>query len=614
MECDDVSRDHISCSTDGSFVSDRLSKSSDDRRHKKKEKKKSHGSDKRRKKHRLKKEKKRSKRKKKHKKGEKKRKLDREHDDEISKSSNSSSSSLDEHVRKSSDRKRDRQGRKRKKKSSNCKDADDERSEHENESGNNVGTANYQAVVVAEAIRNLLKDKLGFASELPLILIRLAGGTTFDLRQVSSANVAIGLQSIFEALEPFGVKKDDKGMWMFQNPSVAGPRDEMVLLRLVRSLLNDVGLTMDEIVSNIEEKRKNSERSEEEGLKQPTTMPLNGAILGVKGENIKDLTKQLLATFQSSDGKFRPQLAGLCKTIAEGESVSIDGLPDEKLKTSLENLFVACGLEKSEIDDDESDKEAVVEGTSKYPLMGFGIPDSTNDTVHIRLAAIMAACREGPPKRRMLGPMQKPTTQQAELEASALYGDPNLRQDEENESEEDEGPMLPGAARRKNAPALAPDLVKAQAEYRELELKATAAGIPMPLQQGGREEWMIVPGKYDFLSGVKSGQSIKNRGFQNKKSRDNEKPVAPIHPAVQAEMDAIMQAHQDARGPSLIDQHQAKLQKEKEAPAAYKKKEWKWRRDKDLDAGRRVDKDALGMILGGAADNLKTKFQGGFNG
>ena len=36
---------------------------------------------------------------------------------------------------------------------------------------------------------------------------------------------------------------------------------------------------------------------------------------------------------------------------------------------------------------------------------------------------------------------------------------------------------------------------------------------------------------------------------------------------------------------------------------------WKWNRDKDLDAGRRVDKDALNMILGGAGKDLKSKFQ-----
>ena len=90
---------------------------------------------------------------------------------------------------------------------------------------------------------------------------------------------------------------------------------------------------------------------------------------------------------------------------------------------------------------------------------------------------------------------------------------------------------------------------------------------------------------------------------------------APVHPAVQAEMNAIMQAHESARGPSLIDLHQSKISQEKELAANNRKgkKEWKWSRNKDLDAGRRVDKDALGMILGGAADELKSKFSGGFN-
>jgi hypothetical protein len=120
---------------------------------------------------------------------------------------------------------------------------------------------------------------------------------------------------------------------------------------------------------------------------------------------------------------------------------------------------------------------------------------------------------------------------------------------------------------------------------------------------------MLVPGEHDFLSSIKSGQASRN--FQNKKSRDNEEGAKPINPAIQAEMDAIMKAHADARGPSLVDQHREKKKLEKEA-AADTKAQWKWSRD-DLDAGRRVDKDALHMVLGGAADNLKTKFQGGFN-
>ena len=158
------------------------------------------------------------------------------------------------------------------------------------------------------------------------------------------------------------------------------------------------------------------------------------------------------------------------------------------------------------------------------------------------------------------------------------------------------------------------DMIEAQAKYRELELKSTSHGVSMPMNNGGREEWMLNPGKHDFLSGIKSGQAIKSRGFQNKKSR-GQKEAPPVHPAVQAEMDAIMEAHENARGPSLMDLHRSKKAEEKALASKNDngRKEWKWSRDKDLDAGRRVDKNALGMIMGGAAENLKTKFAGGFN-
>jgi hypothetical protein len=89
--------------------------------------------------------------------------------------------------------------------------------------------------------------------------------------------------------------------------------------------------------------------------------------------------------------------------------------------------------------------------------------------------------------------------------------------------------------------------------------------------------------------------------------------AAPVDPAVQAEMDAIMDLHRQARGPSLLEQHRLKKSEEKAEAEKGGKAEWKWSRDKDLDDGRRVDKNNLKMIMGGAASNLKDKFQGGFN-
>jgi Protein of unknown function (DUF3752) len=574
---DDRGDDH-SVSSTSSSVSSR-----EDRQHRKKNKKhKKH--DKKRKK---------EKKRKKHKKEKKRKRRDNE---EITDSSESENDRLD--------RKKDRKRRR--------KDSKKPRRDKEEEKSAKSTTPSSPVVLV---LHTLLKTKPDFASDLPIILIRLAGGTTFDLRQVTDPSIATGLKRLFLALEMYGVKRDDIGMWMFQPPPGSGRRDELVLLRVIRSLLNDAGLTMDEI-ARYEQHPPPFPKTREEpdtNMSSNNDVPAAQTSLEAAEQQIKRQTFQLLSKFQTQDSELGPQLIGLCKMIAEGESVSLDELPDEKLKSALVSLFDACGLEKSEMEgnEDTDEEKEEDEDDNNGPLMGYGLSENADDNVQVKLATIMAACREGPPKRRAAGPMRRPTTEQEEKEANALYASNHTSNDGEKE-EEDDGPLLPGEARKVRGPTLPPEVIRAQAEFRELQLKATAAGVDMPTQ-GGREEWMVVPGKYDFLSNIKSGQPMKSRGFQNKKSRDDEKEAAPIHPAVQAEMDAIMQAHQDARGPSLMDQHRAMKQKEKDATSTGGKKDWKWNRDDDLDAGRRVDKDALGMILGGAADNLKTKFQGGLN-
>ncbi|OEU21186.1 hypothetical protein FRACYDRAFT_234813 [Fragilariopsis cylindrus CCMP1102] len=445
---------------------------------------------------------------------------------------------------------------------------------------------NTRGQQLARALHNLLNDKPNFASELPLILIRLAGGTTFDLRAVTDSSIAQGLQTVFESLEIFGVKKQESsGMWMFQNPPGASRRDELVLLKLIRSILNEEGLTMDEVTKY--DKIRQQELSQENAQQQAATHD-DECLKPDERRAMKEFTIKILEKFLSKDSTLGSQLANLCKTIVEGESISIDGIPDEELKVALGSLFSACGLENGE----------------------------TNDAVQLKLAIIMSACREGPPKRKAVGPMRRPMTEKEEQDAKVLYSANKANEDKEDE-DDDEGPLLPGsvAARKDKSPNVPMEVIKAQAKHRELQLKCTAAGIEMPIEGGGREEWMLIPGEHDFLSGIKSGQAVKSRGFQNKKARGGEKAVAPVHPAVQKEMDAIMQAHQDARGPSLMDEHRSKLSMEKKQKlaAANGKNEWKWSRDDDLDSGRRVDKDHLGMILGGAADNLKTKFKGGFS-
>ena len=123
---------------------------------------------------------------------------------------------------------------------------------------------------------------------------------------------------------------------------------------------------------------------------------------------------------------------------------------------------------------------------------------------------------------------------------------------------------------------------------------------------------MLDPGKFDFLSSIKAGNPMKSRTFQAKSKGEASEPSSrAMDPKIKAEMDAIMQAHTDARGPTLVEQHRLKKKQEKEEKAG-KKGQWNWNRDKDLDSGRRVDKNALHMVLGGASEDLKKKFQGGF--
>jgi hypothetical protein len=121
---------------------------------------------------------------------------------------------------------------------------------------------------------------------------------------------------------------------------------------------------------------------------------------------------------------------------------------------------------------------------------------------------------------------------------------------------------------------------------------------------------MVTPGKSDFFDFIKTGQPMKSRKFQGK-AKQGGAEAEPMDPSVKAEVDAIMQAHETARGPSLMEEHQAARKAKQEQQAAAQNKPWKWTRDKDLDEGRRVDKDALQMVLGGAATGLKSKFQGG---
>jgi len=205
---------------------------------------------------------------------------------------------------------------------------------------------------------------------------------------------------------------------------------------------------------------------------------------------------------------------------------------------------------------------------------------------------------------------------------------PPTVENSESDDDDDVGPAPLGASRNSKTgrraargPSMPAELVKAMADRRKREFESVSSGgraAQVALDDNVREEWMLEPGQHELLQGIKSGGAMKNRTFKNEKNRgqqlSRDQGDVPLDPKVQAEMDAIKQAHAESRGPSLLDQHKQKIAKEKEArETGDGKQEWTWNKDKNLDDGRRVDTNALNMVMGGASTELKSKFQGTFS-
>jgi hypothetical protein len=263
-------------------------------------------------------------------------------------------------------------------------------------------------------------------------------------------------------------------------------------------------------------------------------------------------------------------------------------------------------LEQTEMEQDDSDDGDENNGDTSEPTMGYALPESRTELAKSMISSVMQVCRdEGMGKhggRRVVsGPMR-----QAEDYSGQQYDAPD--------ESDDEGPA-PFGSNLQASDLLTEDAIKAIADNRGRELQFAKSGI-MPASdydETVREEWMVDPGKFDFLSNIKSGQPARSRGFQPDGIVTGEAIVIQRKdPKIQAEIDSIMQAHEDARGPSLMELHRQK--KSQDAAQAMGKKgdtKFQWSREKDLDAGRRVDKANLNMVLGGAGSDLKKKFHGG---
>jgi len=537
-----------------------------------------------------------------------------------SSSCSTTSSHGDSYDRSSSKARHKRGGRKRDKKEKKKKRKKHRKKETSSRSQSEelLLERNY---ALADALCSLLQNYTALSGDLPVMLIRLCGGTTFDFSQMPDSGAAQCLDDVFSCLGPFGVVRDeDSAAWKWNNPaagsapglgsSTAGT--ELTLVRVVRALLEQIGLTIPAI-----DHFETSVSAQSASVKPPAAVVAHGHTHTIEQQKYREEQRvlrqatDLLKQFGQAD--MAKELAGLCSMILEGESVALSGLSNEQLRTALESLFDTCGLEVCEMEassDEDDDEEQQEDANHHSEGTGYGLPETNDEGSKALLQSVLNVCRttvETNSMPIMKGPMLPP--KDYDTSAAVAAHDGKLHESLSSDDEEDgEGPLPAGLAKAKSF-AESNELVKAKAARRARELECVKHGVDFDASIDGnaREEWMLVPGKFDFLSAVKSGQPIRSRQFDGKsKAGVSEKAVDP---KIRAEIRAIHQAHEEARGPSLMEQHRAmKRQEAEEKLKSSDSSSWKWSRDNDLDAGRRVDKDALNMILGGAGKDLKTKF------
>ncbi len=508
-------------------------------------------------------------------------------------------------------------------------------------------------------LHNLLSCHPDLSTELPYLLIKLCSGSSISLSQIqNNDSLKLKLRELFFELGCTNLNNnndsndenfifDDHGQWKHNHHQHNNDERALVLVKLVRFVMNQNGMTM-EAIHDFEMNIRigKEDREKEEVLMQSISLGTKKNV--IQEDKISSLVTMLLDTFQQSESQSESQstsslaqeLGSIMQMILDGEIICLDGLEDVSLKLTIEQLFLIIGLVKEEIEDDEEEQQEEnenyhdkddhekinIEKNDKHVTFGFTLPSFTSEgddetmieAIKNKLHKAIEASdiyhhkilqQKQSSRKKVIGPVL-PNSHVATSTSSYPTDGNKLDYHDDDNEDDDHGPAPFGShkaiARAMKGP-LPPIHLNEQANK------------PIESQ---REEWMMKPGEHNFLKGIISssnnGGGLKSRIFKNEKSNGFGGVIVeklPINPIIQQEIDSIMDAHQAARGPSLIDQHRVKVAEEKAAKAAAKVKkgaEWNWSK-KDLDADRRVDKNYLNMVMGGASKDLKNKFQGSYS-
>lgn len=548
---------------------------------------------------------------KRHKKSRHRRRRDESDEDESTSSMSSdsfSSSSYHRHHSKKRKRSKDskkKHKRKKDRKHRRHKTSRDNRSRSRSPSASNtapiIPTAPPGAHELANALKKLFTIYPNMASidegGIPILFIQLSRGTEYNLTHMPDKHLAGLLEEVFQSLRIHGMELLSSGAWKWGNAT----GNDLALLRLTRALLNGVGINMDTIqkYESIQHQQHSLQTQQQQQCQDQQSQMKNCADMETtqdedaikQKKRIERCASQLLDRFDrpedngtSTSASLANELTGICDAILEEESIQLDGIENAKLKASLAQLFELAGLEPVEVEDDDDDDDDE-ESTASNPndnedtaaatqnAMGYALPESNfRDSIASNVREVLRVCRF----RSTNGMECAPTSWAATKTLSTAA-------ETQPESSDEDGPAPLGS------------IAAAKATKRKRPNETSNIALAGAEKEGGREEWMMVPGEHDFLKGIISKSNFRGRTFKNSKSKSAAAPAAEtVNPVVLAEVQAIQQAYEESRGPSLLDAHR---QNKKEKQEDNKKQEWKWNREKNLDDGRRVDKNARHLVL-----------------
>lgn len=531
-----------------------------------------------------------------------------------------SSSGSDSSFSEQSQEKKKRRNKRRRKLHHRNDEIDDKDHSRKNDS-----SSKYSQIL--SQLHNLLSNHPDLASELPYLLIRMCSGSSISLTQMPDPSVSSKLYDIFKTLGCTMVSKgefifDDGGRW---KSAPGGDNDEqaLVLVKLIRYLMNNDGLTID-AVQKFEAKQQQLEQNDNTikiPIAKTKALEQNLQIENktTEQDQTSSLMTMLLETFQpenenSQSSSLAKELQGIIQIILDGEIICLDGLEDEVLKQSIEKFFLITGLVKEEMDNDDEEEDDGDEDQSESKhheiTFGYTLPLANGkddydqiEKIKAKLMKSIETAENFHHKSTRNQNRSLTTSRRAKIMGPSLPQHMQTSSNVANDSDDDsdEGPAPFGSS---------------AAKVRVRVIPPPSVSNDVTLQQK-REEWMIKPGEHNFLKGVMSSGTIRSRKFKNEKSNASSMvEKVPVNPEIQRKIDTIMDAHHAARGPSLVDQHREKIAEEKAAKAAASKakneQQWNWSK-KDLDADRRVDKKYLNLVMGGATKDLKNKFQGSYS-